>query len=375
MKISIFGLGVVGSSFYNIFKNKSKIITFTRKNKFNCKLNKTFNKYKKLFNKNSIFVELIGSINCIIEIVLNSIKNKNNYITANKEFISKYSFFTNFMFKISNIKIYYEASVGGSLPLIKLTNYYSNSKILYCISILNGTTNFILTNLTNLNFKKLINLSIKKGYAEYNYSNDIFGLDTLYKHSILCSLFFKKFICHYKFNLESIFGTNNFLKKNFYIKKYLSIFLNINNYLFSIISVFLTKNIFLYKTKNSLNLSFLNFCNFKKHILIAPGAGAIETGETINSNFLNVFEKKYFKNYKCNNFIYFLKHIYFCFNLVIYLKINYNYLYIINILKIKIIKFYKHNKIFLKTKKNFYKKILFFLYYIKNNNFYISKFI
>ncbi|MBY0585471.1 hypothetical protein K5B08_01065, partial [Candidatus Carsonella ruddii] len=125
MNFSIFGLGNVGSKVFNILNFKNKILTFSKNNRFNCLVKFNSNKYEKLFNIKNLFIELIGNVDVVIEIVLNCIKYNNNFISANKDLISKYSFFLNFLFKKINKKIYYEASVCGSLPIISLLdNFY-----------------------------------------------------------------------------------------------------------------------------------------------------------------------------------------------------------------------------------------------------------
>ncbi|AFP83604.1 homoserine dehydrogenase [Candidatus Carsonella ruddii] len=375
MKINIFGLGNVGSGTYFYFKNKKNIITFSKKNRFKCFLKKNFKNYIFLFKKNRFFIELIGNINVCFEIILNCIKNKNNYITANKEIISKYFFFINFIFKINNKNIYFEASVGGSMPIIKnLKNFYFIEKKIYFLSILNGTNNFILTNIKKNNLNKLIKIAIKKGYAEQNFKNDVLGIDTLFKSTIIYSIFKKSFFNKFNFNLESIFGLNLFFRLTLYKKIYIFFFLKIKKYNFYCINLFFTKNFFFYKSKNSLNCFFFNCLNSKKSFFISPGAGSMETTSSIISDYFLSINKKIFLNSFCNNNIKNINFKFMSFNYIFFLnkKINNMYFIIKNKIKILKISIYKNN-IIIKIKKIFFKKILDFLYFIKNKNYNLYK--
>ncbi|XOD38925.1 MAG: hypothetical protein ACAF48_00835 [Candidatus Carsonella ruddii] len=376
MNFLIFGLGNVGSSVFNILNKKNKILTFSKNNRFNCLTKFNKNKYEKLFKKKSLFIELIGNVNVVIEIILNCIKNNNNYISANKDLISKYLFFINFLFKKINKKIYYEASVCGSLPIINLLDtFYSKENIYYFFGILNGTCNYILTNIEKQSFLKLIKLSINKGIAEKEYEKDIFGFDTLFKFSILFSKIKNFFISFNIIYLESIFNLSNYIRKIFFKKKYLSFYLSINNYVFINISLFFTKNIFLIKSKNSLNNIFLNCKNSKKTLLISLGAGGIPTASSVVSNFYQSFQNKLFIKNNCIKKVKIINKNFFCFNYIMKLKFNYNIFYYLHILKINFLKFYLNKYILIKIKKTFYKKILFFLYFFKKQNFSIYKLI
>ncbi|ATX33370.1 hypothetical protein CUN91_00160 [Candidatus Carsonella ruddii] len=374
MDFSIFGLGNVGNNVFNILNKKNKILTFSKNNRFNClnKFNK--NKYEKLFKNKNLFIELIGNIHVVIEIILNCLKKKNNYISANKDLISKYLFFINYLFKINNKKIYYEASVCGSLPIINLLDkFYSKENINYFFGILNGTCNYILTNIEKMSFLKLIKISIKKGISEKNYEKDIFGFDTLFKFSILLSKIKNFYICCNIFYLESIFNLSNYIRKIFFKKKFLSFYLNINNYLFINVSLFLTKNIFFIKSKNSLNTIILNCKNSKKTVLTSLGAGGLSTAASVVSNFYQFFEKKIFFKYNCFKKVKIINKNFLCLNYLIKFKFDYNIFYFLNILKINFLKFYFNKYILIKTKKIYYKKILFFLYFFKKKKFFIYK--
>ncbi|XZR52534.1 MAG: hypothetical protein ACM3Q7_00815 [Candidatus Carsonella ruddii] len=374
MNLSIFGLGNVGSHFYNNFKNKNKIITFSKTNRFKCLLKNNKIDYKKLFKKKHLFIELIGNVNITIEIVLNSIKNKNNFLSANKDLISKYIFFINFLFKKNNIKIYYEASVCGVLPIINLLdNFYFKDKIFYLFGILNGTCNYILSNIKKFKFSKLINLSIKKGMAEKAYSNDIFGIDTLYKTSIIISKINNFNIFYYNIYLESIFNLNNYIRKIFYYKKFISYFYNLNNYVFLNISLFLLKNNLIKNINNSYNFILLNSFNSQKTFLSAVGAGGLPTSYSVITNFYQSFKKKIFLNKNCIEKKNIINKNLFCINYLLKLKFDYNIFFILFNLKIKFLKLFCNKKILIKLKKTYYKKILFFLFFFKNKNFFINK--
>ncbi|MFI4847083.1 MAG: hypothetical protein ACH6QJ_00295 [Candidatus Carsonella ruddii] len=374
MNYCIFGLGNVGSNVFKLLKLK-KIKTFSKNNRFNCNLKFNYKKYEKLFKFNNLFIELIGGINIPYEIIINSILFKNIFITANKDLISKYIFFFYFYFNKINKKIFFEASVCGSLPIINLiNNFYSKELIFYFLGVLNGTCNYILTNIKKKKFIKLIFSSIKKGFSEKNYEKDILGLDTIFKFSILISKINYYYINFKYIYSESIFNLFNYLRKFFFEKKYLSFYLNINNYIFINISLFLTKNIYFLKNKNSYNCLLINCKNSKKNFFSSLGAGGLSTSTSVLNDYNQSFKKNTFCIKKC--FVKKKKIInknFLCFNYLIKIKFHYNIFYFLFNLKIKIIKLFYKKYLIIKIKKTFYKKILFFLYFLNKKKFFLYK--
>ncbi|MBY0585426.1 hypothetical protein K5B08_00780, partial [Candidatus Carsonella ruddii] len=212
--------------------------------------------------------------------------------------------------------------------------FYSKEIFFYFYGILNGTCNYILTNIKKKTFLKLINLSIKKGIAEKSFEKDIFGFDTMFKFSILISKIKKVFIPYNFIYLESIFNLCNYIRKIFFEKKFLSFYLNINNYIFLNVSLFFTKNVFLKKSKNSFNSIIINCKNSKKTTLTSLGAGGVPTASAVVYNFYQSFEKKTFFNSKCIKKIKIINKNYLCLNFLIKIEFHYNIFYFLNILKI-----------------------------------------
>jgi homoserine dehydrogenase len=115
-------------------------------------------------------------------------------VTANKELIAKHkkTFFE--LAKQNNVDIFFEASVGGGIPIVKAFKVgYSANQIESVFGILNGTTNFILTKLfeNNINFNQALKQAQDLGFAEANPEADISGRDAAYKIVILTAVALK----------------------------------------------------------------------------------------------------------------------------------------------------------------------------------------
>ena len=155
-----------------------------------------FNDAKKLidFNNYDILVELIGGDEGISKtIVFDALKKRKNVVTANKALVSKHWRKLNEITQGKSNEIKYEAAVAGGIPIIKVLNdFLISNKIKKIYGILNGTSNFILTNMLNTNskFEKILEKAQELGYAEADPSFDIDGVDTSHKLAILSSLAF-----------------------------------------------------------------------------------------------------------------------------------------------------------------------------------------
>ena len=212
LNIIIAGLGTVGSSLMKYLEmhkdhielriNKNiNICGISAKNK-NKKRSFLVNNYKwfdnpkdMINNTNSdIFIELMGyEKNISYECIKLAIEKKINIITANKALIANYG---NELFSLAdrkNVSFLYEASVAGGIPIIKtLKSLLLGNNITKISGILNGTTNYILSNMTNnkISFNNALIEAKKNGYAESNPDLDIEGVDSAHKLSILSSLAF-----------------------------------------------------------------------------------------------------------------------------------------------------------------------------------------
>ena len=211
MNIGLIGIGTVGGGTYQVLKenaeeisNKSGIeIKITHVADKNLKLAKeTVDKETiieedafSLIENSSIdtIIELIGGTGIALDIVRKALENGKHVVTANKALIAMHG---EELFKIANKKnvlLAYEAAVAGGIPIIKaLREGLAANKVNWVAGILNGTTNYILTEMkeNNLSFDTALKQAQDLGFAEADPTFDIEGVDAAHKITILASIAF-----------------------------------------------------------------------------------------------------------------------------------------------------------------------------------------
>ncbi len=138
-----------------------------------------------------IVVEVMGGVEPAYTFVKKALLRKKSVVTSNKELVAKHGAELLEIARENNINFLFEASVGGGIPIIRsLNNSLTADEITQIMGILNGTTNFILTKMTNEDreFDDVLKEAQDRGYAEKNPSADVDGHDTCRKIAILLSL-------------------------------------------------------------------------------------------------------------------------------------------------------------------------------------------
>jgi len=209
MKIAILGMGNVGTGVYQILQeNKDEIFKYLGSDiEVSKVLVRTINKDRRVSINNEILtddfddilmdkdikivVELMGGIDPSYEYIKKAISHGKHIVTANKAIMATHGKELNTLAKKNGVFIKYEASVGGGIPIINtLMESLAANKIEEIIGIINGTTNYILTQMTNedLSFESALKLAQDNGYAEADPTSDIEGEDAAFKISILTSI-------------------------------------------------------------------------------------------------------------------------------------------------------------------------------------------
>lgn len=141
----------------------------------------------------AIVVELLGGLEPARSLILKAIAHKKHVVTANKAVIARYGEEIYTAANQAGVYILLEAAVGGGIPIIKpLKQSLGANRIQRIIGIVNGTTNYILTQMTQAgaNFAEVLAEAQRLGYAEADPTADIDGLDAADKIAILASLGF-----------------------------------------------------------------------------------------------------------------------------------------------------------------------------------------
>ena len=140
-----------------------------------------------------IVVELIGGYTVARELVLKAIENGKHVVTANKALLAKYG---NEIFAAAQKKgvmVAFEAAVAGGIPIIKaLREGLTANRIEWIAGIINGTTNFILSEMRDkgLPFAEVLKEAQRLGYAEADPTFDVEGVDAAHKLSIMSAIAF-----------------------------------------------------------------------------------------------------------------------------------------------------------------------------------------
>lgn len=140
-----------------------------------------------------IIVEVMGGIEPTLDYVSRALKNGKSVVTANKDMIATYGKQLFELSEANNADLLFEASVAGGIPIIRpLKQCLAANRISQIIGIINGTTNYMLTKMTEegSNFDEVLREAQVKGYAEADPTSDIEGYDAARKLAILASIAF-----------------------------------------------------------------------------------------------------------------------------------------------------------------------------------------
>jgi len=225
INIGIIGYGVVGSGVVKILKNRRKYMRERYKKDFFIKTICDRSILKKnppgldntllttdinaVLNDPDIHVvvELIGGMNPAKDIVLRSLRGGKHVVTANKELIANCGQEL-FREAIAHKRtLFFESSVMAGIPIIRMiTEGLAGNKINGLYGIINGTCNYILSEMTKnkISFAEALRAAQEKGYAESNPTLDINGMDATHKLVVLVFLALGKFISVKEIHTEGI---------------------------------------------------------------------------------------------------------------------------------------------------------------------------
>lgn len=140
-----------------------------------------------------IVIELIGGYEPAKKFILKAIENGKNVVTANKALLAVHGEEIYKAAAAKNVDIGFEGSVGGGIPIIRvLKEGLAANNILSIYGIINGTSNYILTKMTNEGkaFSDVLSEAQRLGYAEADPTFDIEGIDSAHKLAVLATLAF-----------------------------------------------------------------------------------------------------------------------------------------------------------------------------------------
>ncbi|MBZ9623081.1 homoserine dehydrogenase [Clostridium tagluense] len=314
VKIAILGFGNVGTGVWKILKENKKEIM--KRSNYEIEvakiLVKDINKKrdiaisKEILTDNiddiindesiKIVVELIGGRGEAKQYMIRAMKAKKHIVTANKLVIANWS---EELFKIAEeekVLFYYEASVAGGIPIIREINEsLTANRIQQIIGIINGTTNYILSKMTNdgIGFEEALKEAQEKGYAEADPTSDVDGYDAVYKLAIMASLSFGTKINHdaiYREGIRSISSLDiEYAKKFGYTIKLLAIAKEENNKLeLRVHPTLIPSNHPMANVNDVFNAIMIKGNAVGELMLYGRGAGDLPTGSAVVGDIISI---------------------------------------------------------------------------------------
>lgn len=205
IKLGLIGLGTVGGGVFKVLKNFPDVeITKIAVKNIDKHRNidgldramLTTDPYEIVKSPEiTVVAELIGGVHPAYELIKKAIENGKHVVTANKELLAKHGEELFNYAEQHNVVILYEAAIAGGIPLIMpIKTILAGNKITKIEAILNGTTNYILTNMdeNQASYESVLKEAQELGYAEADPTGDVEGFDSAYKLTTLATITFNK---------------------------------------------------------------------------------------------------------------------------------------------------------------------------------------
>jgi homoserine dehydrogenase len=140
-----------------------------------------------------VVIEVMGGIENAREYIFTALQNGKHVVTANKDLMALHGTELLSVAKEHQCDLFYEASVAGGIPILRsIVDGFSSDRITKMMGIVNGTTNFILTKMSNEGkaYEEVLKEAQELGFAEADPTSDVEGLDAARKMTILATLGF-----------------------------------------------------------------------------------------------------------------------------------------------------------------------------------------
>ena len=316
INIAVIGLGQIGIYLYNELQKKKKLIELKTGKKIrivgisakNKNKKRRFTIDKKIFFSNPL--DIIKKINVDIlfesiglsdgiskKIVETALKKKIHVITPNKALIAKHGDYLSSLAEKNNVNLEFEAAVAGGIPILRsIKEGVATNKISKVFGILNGTCNYILSEMENLNqnFENVLKKAQELGYAEPgNPKLDLNGYDAFAKVRILSALCFNSKVAKNDCLME---GIEKIELKDISIANQLNMRIKllgiseiINNKLFERVHPCLvSKNSYIGNVNGVMNAVIVNGKPVGESIMQGEGAGPGPTSSSLLSDLLSI---------------------------------------------------------------------------------------
>ncbi len=321
--VALLGLGVVGGGTYEILRDKREMILENEGLDISVKrvLERNLDRCNqlgvdpKIVTQNiddivnddevQIVAEFFGGVEPAKSFLIKALEHGKSVVTANKEMFSKSWHELELAAQKTGAGLYFEASCVGGVPVIRtLTDCMQANRITSLKGIVNGTTNYILSKMSDegVEYADCLKEAQSLGYAEANPTADVEGFDATYKNSILSSLAYRK-----RVPIEKIYreGISNISVTDIAIGKELGYaikLLAISNFADGKIEArvhpaFIPQSHPLAAVKGSFNALYIHGDSADDVMLYGRGAGAFPTGSAIVSDIVFAGSKEEHRRY------------------------------------------------------------------------------
>lgn len=313
LTIGLFGFGCVGTGLYEVL-NKTTLLQASIKHivikdlskkriidaaYFSTDANRILND-----EEINVVVELINDYEAAYEIVTKALKAGKHVVSANKKLIAYYLDELLSLAKENNVSFLYEASVGGSIPIIRnLEEYYNNDSLSNISGIVNGTTNYILTKTgEGESFDEALKNAQDLGFAELDPTSDVDGFDAKYKLVLLLKHAFgfsakQDEVWNYGIRQLKDWDATYAREKGLKIKL-LAFGTRINNQVIGFVAPhIIPNNHFAFNVENEFNAVVVEALFSDKQLFLGKGAGSHPTASAVLSD-ISALQFDYAYEYK-----------------------------------------------------------------------------
>ncbi len=319
IEIGLFGFGVVGEGIYEVLKAKKQLGANIKKVVIKHP-NKKRNAPQELFTTDAheilndpsinLVVELIDDADAAFEIVKKSFAQGKSVVSANKKMIAEHHQELIALSRQHGVAFLYEASVCGSVPIIRNLEEYFDNDLLHSVQgIVNGSTNYILSQMTEegTDYSTALKDAQACGFAENDPTLDVEGTDAAYKLSIIALHAFGKKIEAQNIICKGITALDAFdfqyaKEKNSVIKLIAKCHTNQEGTLeaLTVVPTFVSKENSLGRTNNEYNGVLVESALADEQFFYGKGAGRYPTSSAVLSD-ISAYRYGYQYEYKKGN--------------------------------------------------------------------------